>query len=287
MKRSLRSWLWRVPLDQEIDEELVLHIEMRTRELVEHGMDPKAAREIVLARIGDLGQLKRTCVDLGRKREREMRLTRFIEEFRDDIRFAVRQLIAAPGFTVVAAITLALGIGVNSAIFALADAALLRPLPFPDPDRLLMVWEQSSDGSQSPVSPHNMFDWNARSRTFERVSAPLRILGCNAVLAFLLSIVFTKLGGMPKRAYVCGANAFVDVASRLLLDMGVPFPAIKTERYGGDPAREGGARSRCRKLNLSSPSACPSTSRLCATNTAACSLERAEPSRSRSMTRSA
>ena len=55
MKRSLRSWLWRVPLDQEIDEEINLHIEMRTRELVERGMDPKAAREIVLARIGDLG----------------------------------------------------------------------------------------------------------------------------------------------------------------------------------------------------------------------------------------
>src|SRR4029079_10556489 len=108
MKRSLRSWLWRVPLDQEIDEELVLHIEMRTRELVEHGMDPKAAREIVLARIGDLGQLKRTCVDLGRKREREMRMTRWIEELRDDVTFALRQLRRAPGFTFVAAITLAL-----------------------------------------------------------------------------------------------------------------------------------------------------------------------------------
>jgi glycine betaine catabolism B len=58
----------------------------------------------------------------------------------------------------------------------------------------------------------------------------------------LVAEVFARFGGvMPKRAYVCGANAFVDVASRLLLDMGVPFPAIKTERYGGDPAREGGA----------------------------------------------
>ena len=68
MKRSLRSWLWKVPLDQEVDEELAFHIEMRTRELVERGMDPKAARELVLSRIGDVGQLTRTCVDLGRKR---------------------------------------------------------------------------------------------------------------------------------------------------------------------------------------------------------------------------
>ena len=102
MKRSLRSWLWRVPLDQEIDEEIDLHIEMRTRELVERGMDPKTAREVVLARIGDLGQLKRTCIDLGRKREREMRLTRFFDELRQDVTGALRQMRAAPGFAAVA-----------------------------------------------------------------------------------------------------------------------------------------------------------------------------------------
>ena len=72
-----------------------------------------------------------------------MRLTRWIDEFRDDVRFAVRQLWRAPAFTVVATITLALGIGANSAIFALVDATLLRPLPFPTADRLVMAWEQS------------------------------------------------------------------------------------------------------------------------------------------------
>ena len=57
MKRSLRSWLWRVPLDREVDEEIAFHIEMRTRELVEQGIDAKAAREIVLARLGDVRRL--------------------------------------------------------------------------------------------------------------------------------------------------------------------------------------------------------------------------------------
>ena len=70
MKRSLRSWLWRIPLVQEVDEEIGFHIEMRTRELIEKGMDPRIAREMVLARLGDMGRLKRTCVDLGRKRDR-------------------------------------------------------------------------------------------------------------------------------------------------------------------------------------------------------------------------
>ena len=60
MKRSLRSWLWRVPIDHEVDEELALHVEMRTRELVERGMDPEAARELALKRLGDVARLKRT-----------------------------------------------------------------------------------------------------------------------------------------------------------------------------------------------------------------------------------
>ena len=58
MKRSLRSWLWRIPIDQEIDEELALHVEMRTRELVERGMDPKTARELAISRLGDIASLK-------------------------------------------------------------------------------------------------------------------------------------------------------------------------------------------------------------------------------------
>ena len=132
MKHSLRSWLWRVPLQQDMDEEIAFHVEMRTRELVDKGLDPRIAREMALARVGDVGRLKRTCVDLGRKRDREMRLTQCLDEFRTDVRYAIRQLRAGPGFTVAATVTLALGIGANSAMFALADAALFRPLPFSD-----------------------------------------------------------------------------------------------------------------------------------------------------------
>jgi hypothetical protein len=77
MRRSLRSWLWRVSIDQEVDEELELHVELRTRELIERGLDAKTAREVATGRLGDIPRLKRTCVDLGRKRDREMRLTQW------------------------------------------------------------------------------------------------------------------------------------------------------------------------------------------------------------------
>ena len=154
MKRSLRSWLWRVPVDQEVDEEIAFHVDMRTRELVERGMDAKSARAVAISRLGDLARLKRTCVDLGRKRDHEMRLTQWLEELRDDVKFAVRQLRSSPAFTLVAAITLALGIGANSAIFALADATLLRPLSFASPNRLMMLWEHSPTTDHNVVAPY-------------------------------------------------------------------------------------------------------------------------------------
>jgi putative ABC transport system permease protein len=170
MKRSLRSWLWRIPIAQEIDEELALHVDMRTRELVERGMDPQTARELAVRRLGDIASLKRTMTTLGRKRDREMRLTLWLEELRDDLKFAFRQLRKSPAFTLVATLTLALGIGANSAIFALVDATLLRPLPFGEPDRLVSIWEHSATIARSYVSPLNMLDWNARSRTFEKIA---------------------------------------------------------------------------------------------------------------------
>ena len=170
MKRSLRSWLWRIPIDQEIDEELELHVEMRTRELIQRGLDPKAARDLALSRLGDIRTLKRTMTDLGRKRDREMRVTLWLEELADDLKFSFRQLRAAPSFTLVATLTLALGIGANSAIFALVDATLLRPLPYANPDRLVALWENGATIERSYVSPLNMLDWARRSQSFEKIA---------------------------------------------------------------------------------------------------------------------
>ena len=177
MRRSLRSWLWRVPLDQEVDEELAFHVEMRTRELIEGGMDPQQARETALRRFGDVTSVRRTMVDLGRKRDREMRLALWLEEFRDDVIFALRQLRSAPAFALVAITTLALGIGANSAIFALVDATLLRPLPYAEPDRLVTIWETATATPRGFASPPNMLDWRARNTTLERIAGYVPSMG--------------------------------------------------------------------------------------------------------------
>jgi hypothetical protein len=174
MKRSLRSWLWRVPIDEEVDEELAFHVEMRTRELVEKGLDNKTAREVVLARIGDTGRLRRTCVDLGRKRDRYMRVTQWFSEVRDDVAGAFRQMKASPGFTSVAALTLALGIGANSAMFALADATLVRQLPFPEPERLVVLSELWQGQPGGAVNPVDFADWSERTHSFTVIAAVVR-----------------------------------------------------------------------------------------------------------------
>jgi putative ABC transport system permease protein len=161
MRRSLRSWLWRVPIEQEVEEELALHAEMRRLE----------GRPLDLE---DLEQVRRACVTIARQRERKMRLAQWLGEVRADVRFALRQLWQAPGFAAVAVLTLALGIGANSANFALADATLLRSLPYAHADRLVVVEERSSlhrGALASRIAPLNVREWEAGSRSFEAMAA--------------------------------------------------------------------------------------------------------------------
>jgi hypothetical protein len=90
-----------------------------------------------------------------------------------DLRYAVRSLGNSPGFSVIAVVTLALGVGANTAVFSLINAVLLRPLPYAEPDRLVLVWESAPFFGlrDSPVAPANYADWKARSRSFDEMGA--------------------------------------------------------------------------------------------------------------------
>jgi putative ABC transport system permease protein len=88
-----------------------------------------------------------------------------------DIRYAVRSLSKRPGFTIIAVITLALGIGANSAIFSVVNAVVLRPLPYADPDRLMMVWETIAGNDHRSVAPGNFADWRAQNNSFAELAA--------------------------------------------------------------------------------------------------------------------
>ena len=171
-----------------------------------------------------------------------MRTTGWLRELGQDTRFALRQLRRAPGFTVVAAGTLALGIGANSAMFSLADAALLRPLPYPEPDRLVMLWERNAEFARAPVSPLNLRDWIQRNHSFESLATIERGLGGGPLLEGADgSVESVERQTVSTRFFdVLGVKP---VAGRLFLpsDEGRPTRVIViTEglwrnRFGGDP----------------------------------------------------
>ena len=96
-----------------------------------------------------------------------------METFWQDLRFGVRQLLGKPGFTLIAVLSLALGIGANTAIFSLVDAVLLRPLPFHQPERLAIVWEDATRVGfpRNTPAPANYVDWKAQNQTFEDMAA--------------------------------------------------------------------------------------------------------------------
>jgi putative ABC transport system permease protein len=159
-------WPWKPRLDEEVDEELAFHIEMRTRELSARGMDPAAARREAKRRFGDLRRMRTTLRALGHGRDRHMQRTQYFSELRQDIAFTWRQLLKNPGFTAVAVLTLALGIGGTTAIFSAVYAVVLQPLPLREPARLMLVGE-IYDGQPQVMSVGNYVDVDAAVTSFE------------------------------------------------------------------------------------------------------------------------
>jgi putative ABC transport system permease protein len=156
----LGGMLKRERLDRELDEELRSHVEMRTADNLTAGMSPESARFDAQKRFGNTTILKEDTRDVD--------IVGWLDEAMRDFRQALRMLVRSPGFTAVAVFTLALGIGANTAIFSVIDSVLLRPLPYHEPDNLVMVWETNSQHPKphNTVSPPNFLDWQSRNTVF-------------------------------------------------------------------------------------------------------------------------
>src|SRR5215471_3335611 len=159
---GLRSLFHKERVEHELDEELNGFIEMAVEEKMKQGMSLKEALRAV--------RLERGGLEATKEEVRTARWESLLETCWQDLRFAIRMLRKNPGFTAVAVLTLALGIGANTAIFSLVNGVLLRPLPYHNPDRLTIVWEKSRDGSAENVGYATYLDWKSQNKSFEQLA---------------------------------------------------------------------------------------------------------------------
>src|SRR6202047_3905040 len=160
-KRFLRRRTW----DEERARELETYLQIETDENIARGMAPKEAGYAARRKLGNPTFIREEIY--------RMNSIGFLETAWQDLKYAARVLRKSPAFTVFAVVILALGIVANTAIFSIADAVLLRPLPYRDAGRLVMVWEEASTYGfpQDTPAPGNFSDWKARNHVFEDVAA--------------------------------------------------------------------------------------------------------------------
>jgi putative ABC transport system permease protein len=155
----------RTSSERELSAEIQSHLDLHIADNVRTGMTGDEARRRALISLGGVEQTK--------ERHRERRTIRVLDEVAQDTRFAARLLVKDRGFTLTAVLVLALGIGANAAIFSVVDALVLRPLPYREPDRLVMVWEDAREIGfpNNTPAPGNYFSWKERNRTLSGLAA--------------------------------------------------------------------------------------------------------------------
>src|SRR6185437_13608040 len=153
----------RADMEAQLQKELQEHLERQTADYMRAGLSEDEARRKARLNFGGVEQIKEEC--------RDARGTRWLESIWQDIRFAARTLRKSPGFAFAAIGTLALGIGASSSIFSVTDAVLLRPLPYPNPQQLVRVWEHIPNGHRIELAWSNFDDFRTQNNTFASLAA--------------------------------------------------------------------------------------------------------------------
>ena len=167
--RKLRAWASRfkglfskAARERELADEIESHLQMHIDDNIRAGMSPEEARRVAVLKLGGVDQAKEAY--------RDRATIPFLESVIQDLRFTLRQLRKNPAFTVTATTMVALGIGASVAIFAFVDAALIKPLPYHDPSRLLYVTETTPEIPRASLSYPDYVDWKKLNTVFESLN---------------------------------------------------------------------------------------------------------------------
>jgi len=166
LTRRARVLFRRSRIEREMDDEMHFHIDMEIEELKRSGMTPEQARREALLRFGGVERFK--------EEGRDARGVRLWVDLGQDLRYAARMMRKNPGFTLVTALTLALGIGATTAIFSVVDGVLLKPLPYPNAERLMVVLEQNSPSNRWPLSVVDYQAIEEHQQSFNNLSGLVR-----------------------------------------------------------------------------------------------------------------
>ena len=234
LRRRARLIVDRAGVEREMRDEMHFHLQMEAEELTRFGADRGEALRLARRRFGGVARYEDEA--------RDARGGRWLEQVRQDTRYALRVLGRGRGYVVVAVLTLALGVGANTAIFSVVRGVLLRALPYPEPERLVAV-QSLINGSPTAVSPPDFVDWRAQAKSFSALAAyflnttnltgtgePERLTQARVSANF-----FDILGVRPTRGrgFVSGEDA-ADAPRVAILSDG-----LWRRRFGADPALVG------------------------------------------------
>jgi putative ABC transport system permease protein len=233
--------------EQEMDDELRFYLDARVEQFIARGMSPEAARAEAMRRLGGtIEETRQRLQHSANRRENHMRIQEWWADLRQDIRYAVRGLRQRPGFTAIAILTLAVGIGANTAIFSAVNALLLRPLPFAEPNRLMSVTLVGPGDASTPPRSDLPWSWPLFV-TFRQHQEAFQSIG-------IYSDTEMNLGdGDPERIGGAEVNASFLTVLGVTPALGTDFPAeydngpngprqvilsdaLWKRRYNADPA---------------------------------------------------
>jgi predicted permease len=242
LARRLRRLVWPVPIETEIAEELAAHIELQTRRYIADGMSDAEARAHARERFGNIDVIRDECRVIRTDMEADMQRAELRQELAMDAEYTIRMLRRNPFFAFVAILTMALGIGANTAIFSVLNAVLLRSLPYRFADRTMVIWNNNSQSSLSitAVAAPEYFDLKEGLRHFDAVGAitrqPSTLVADGGdperVTTYVVTPnMFDLLGTAPPIGRAFGRDDGSPGAPRVT----VLSHALWTRRFGGDP----------------------------------------------------